>query len=112
MTSILVRLAVSEKDEPYPGAQPLTVANVVARANDVLSDSTKHDEIIGWRVSRVTLVQPKTAVIRQRITEAADHLANTADKPNTSDADCLRLSYMSEGLQQALAIIEQAIAGK
>lgn len=45
----------AKEDETYEGVQPVmpTAADASVRLQDILMDVTKHDEMIGWRVTRV-----------------------------------------------------------
>jgi len=47
---ILLDLSVWGKDEPAPGALPLTPQNVATRMRDILAHVTKRDDVIAWRV--------------------------------------------------------------
>ena len=47
---ITLDVSVWPKDEPAPGALPLTPQNVATRLRDILTDVTKHDDVVGWRV--------------------------------------------------------------
>lgn len=52
---LTVVLTVEPKDE-YEGGQVTGLppaGSVVSRIQDILADTTKHDETIGWRITKV-----------------------------------------------------------
>lgn len=56
----VVVLDIEEKEFRFDGESPGALPDPVslrARLNDVLSDQTKHDETIGWRVTNVSGVR-------------------------------------------------------
>jgi len=59
MKTILLAVTVEAKDE-YPDGRPGRepgYREAASRIQDVLSDVTKHDETIGWRVTQVKLAK-------------------------------------------------------
>lgn len=79
--NVLVKLAVSEKDEPSPGALPLTAANVVSRVQDVLSDVTKHDGVRGQQLARQRIHRDK---LRHDLDVAESMAAQLLDQYHTA----------------------------
>jgi len=51
----IIALEIEPKDTPQVDAEFPTSRAVATRLQDVLRDATKHDETIGWMVTKVQL---------------------------------------------------------